>query len=119
MQYKNQLNYIKNSGGFSNVKFLCEKNMDRIDNLHKSMQQSFTTRIEREKQNLRYLSDTIDNNNPINNLKKGYSLIFKDDEPLKAQAKLRKNDKITVRTETQLLSCTVDSTKVVRQKGKI
>ena len=70
-------------------------------------------------QKLKYLSEKIDNNNPLNNLKKGYSLIFKDEISVKADDKIKKNDKITVRTYNQILDCTVDTVKSVRKKGTI
>ena len=70
-------------------------------------------------QKLKYISDKIDSNNPLNNLKRGYSLIFKDEESVKADDKIKKNDKITVRTYNQILSCTVDAAKTVRKKGSI
>ena len=68
-------------------------------------------------QNLVYLADKIDNNNPLSTLKKGYSLVFKEGNPIKADDKLKKNDKILVRTHLQELSCVVESTKTVRKKG--
>ena len=116
-QYCNQLNYIKNSKGFNNVKLLCGINEDKLLNIHKSMRQNLKGRIEKEIQNLRYLSESIESNNPLSNLKKGYSLIFKDEQPVSAECRLRKNDKITVRTDLQILTCTVDSTKIVKKKG--
>jgi len=77
------------------------------------------TKIKDNMRKLEYLTDKIDGNNPLQNLKKGYSLIFKDDIPVKSDEKINKNDKITVRTHSQLLNCTVDSTKTVRKKGII
>ena len=76
-------------------------------------------KIKDNMQKLQYLADKIDSNNPLSNLKKGYSLIFKDDVSVKADEKIGINDKITVRTYNQLLSCTVDGVKTVRKKGTI
>ena len=70
-------------------------------------------------QKLQYLSAKIDSNNPINNLKKGYSLVFKDEISVKADDKINKNDKITVRTYNQILDCTVDAVRSARKKGTI
>ena len=88
-------------------------------NYYKAINRSMKIKISDEVKNLTYLSDKIDSNNPLATLKKGYSLVFKDDEPLKAEEKLKKNDKIIVRTHTQELSCTVDSTKTVRKKETV
>lgn len=118
-QYNSRLDFIRNSKGFNSVKILCEKNQDRLEIFSKSMRQAMKIKLEKDVQKLKYLSDNIDNNNPLQTIKKGYSIIFKDDCLIAAGEKLHKNDKITVRTNTQLLNCTVDSTKAVRQKGKI
>ncbi len=117
--YTNRLEYIKNSKGFNNIKVLYQKNTDILLNYQKSFRQLLKLKLEKNIQTLNYLSDSIDNNNPLQNLKKGYALIFKDESPIGADDKLRKNDKIVIRTDKQAVSCTVDSVKAVRQKGKI
>ena len=117
--YTNRLEYIKNSKGFNNIKVLYQKNTDLLLNYQKSFRQLLKLKLEKNIQTLNYLSDSIDNNNPLQNLKKGYALIFKDESPIGADDKLRKNDKIVIRTDKQAVSCTVDSVKAVRQKGKI
>ena len=76
-------------------------------------------KISDEVKNLTYLSDKIDSNNPLATLKKGYSLVFKNEKPLDAESRVKKNDKIVVRTHTQELSCTVDSAKTVRKKETV
>ena len=115
--YINKLEYIKNSKGFNNIKLICDKNQDLLLNYKKSMNQVLKSKLDINIQTLKYLSDSIDNNNPLQNLKKGYALIFKDEKPVLSDEKLSKNDKITIRTNKQLLNCTVDSTKAIR-KGK-
>lgn len=117
--YTNRLEYIKNSKGFNNIKVLYQKNTDLLLNYQKSFRQMLKLKLEKNIQTLNYLSDSIDNNNPLQNLKKGYALIFKDESPIGADDKLRKNDKIVIRTDKQAVSCTVDSVKAVRRKGKI
>ena len=117
--YTNRLEYIKNSKGFNNIKVLYQKNIDLLLNYQKLFRQLLKLKLEKNIQTLNYLSDSIDNNNPLQNLKKGYALIFKDESPIGADDKLRKNDKIVIRTDKQAVSCTVDSVKAVRQKGKI
>ena len=115
--YNSKLDYIKNSKGFNNVKIICQKNQDLLLNYKKTMNQALKSKLDMNIQTLKYLSDSIDNNNPLQNLKKGYALIFKEDTPLAAEEKLSKNDKITIRTDKQLVNCTVDSVKSVKQKG--
>ncbi len=118
-RYIENLEYIKNSKGFNNVRILCQQSGENLLNYQRIMNQSLKMKIDSEIKNLSYLSDKIENNNPLATLKKGYSLIFKNDEPLKAEQKIKKNDKIVVRTHTQELSCTVDSTKTVRKKETV
>lgn len=117
--YIRNLEYIKNSKGFNNVKIICQKSNESLLNYHKTMNRSMKIRISDEVKNLTYLSDKIDSNNPLAMLKKGYSLVFKNEKPLDAESRVKKNDKIVVRTHTQELSCTVDSTKTVRKKETV
>ena len=116
-RYTETLEYIRNSKGFNNVKILCSKSSDNLENYYKFLNQTIIQKIDKEKQNLVYLADKIDNNNPLASLKKGYALVFKDDKPVKADDKIKKNDRILVRTHLQELSCVVESTKTVRKKG--
>ena len=113
------LEYIKNSKGFSNFNSLCRQNQDKISDYSRTMKKSIGLILENNGQKLAFLADKIDSNNPMQNLKKGYSLVFKDDIPLKSTDKINKNDNITVRTYNQILSCTVDGVKTVRKKGTI
>ena len=114
---KSNLEIIKNSSGFNNVKVLCQKNRDKIENYHKFITQNVKNNIEKNIQQLNFLSDKIENDNPLQNLKKGYSLIFKNNNAVAAGQKINKNDKIVVRTHNQQLSCIVESTKTIKQKG--
>lgn len=118
-RYIENLEYIKNSKGFNNVKIICQKSNESLLNYHKTMNRSMKIKISDEVKNLTYLSDKIDSNNPLAMLKKGYSLVFKNEKPLDAESRVKKNDKIVVRTHTQELSCTVDSTKTVRKKETV
>ena len=117
--YIRNLEYIKNSKGFNNVKIICQNSNESLLNYYKTMNRSMKIRISDEVKNLTYLSDKIDSNNPLAMLKKGYSLVFKNEKPLDAESRVKKNDKIVVRTHTQELSCTVDSTKTVRKKETV
>ena len=116
-RYTETLEYIRNSKGFNNVKILCSQSSDNLEKYYKFLNQTIIQKIDKEKQNLVYLADKIDNNNPLASLKKGYALVFKDDKPVKADDKIKKNDRILVRTHLQELSCVVESTKTVRKKG--
>ncbi|MBR5306836.1 MAG: exodeoxyribonuclease VII large subunit [Oscillospiraceae bacterium] len=118
-RYIENLEYIKNSKGFNNVKIICQKSNESLLNYYKAINRSMKIKISDEVKNLTYLSDKIDSNNPLAMLKKGYSLVFRNEKPLDAESRVKKNDKIVVRTHTQELSCTVDSTKTVRKKETV
>ena len=117
--YIEKLKFIKNSKGFNNVKTLCSQSSDNLLNFRRIMQQSVKIKTEKEIQRLGFFTDKIENNNPLATLKKGYSLVFKNNNVLASDEKIKKNDKIVVRTHMQELSCTVDSTKTVKNKEKI
>ena len=117
--YIEKLKFIKNSKGFNNVKTLCSQSSDNLINFRRIMQQSVKIKTEKEIQRLGFFTDKIENNNPLATLKKGYSLVFKNNNVLASDEKIKKNDKIVVRTHMQELSCTVDSTKTVKNKEKI
>jgi len=119
VRYTEKLNYIKNSKGFNNIKTVSAQSADKLNYYHKAINSAMEVKLKDNIQKLQHLADKIDNNNPLANLKKGYSLIFKDGTAVKAGDKINKNDKITVRTHSQILNCTVDSTKTVRKKGTI
>ena len=114
-----KLEYIKNSKGFNNIKILCRQSEDKLLYYRKNLYSSMEITLKDNIQKLQYLSAKIDSNNPINNLKKGYSLVFKDEISVKADDKINKNDKITVRTYNQILDCTVDAVRSARKKGTI
>ncbi|MBR2028920.1 MAG: exodeoxyribonuclease VII large subunit [Oscillospiraceae bacterium] len=118
-RYTEKLEYIKNSKGFNNIKILCSQSEDRLNYYRKSLYSSMEVKIKENVQRLQYFADIIDSNNPLYNLKKGYSLIFRDEKPVKADETINRNDKITVRTHSQILNCTVDSTAAVKKKGII
>lgn len=118
-RYIENLEYIKNSKGFNNVKILCQRNSDLLTGYHKSINQAINSKVDNEIKKLEYFCEKIDNNNPLATLKKGYSLVFKGDTPLKSDQKVKKNEKIVVRTHLQELSCTVDSTKSVKIKETV
>ena len=111
--------YIKNSKGFNNVKISCQQNSDKLMAYQKMMSGSVKLKIDNEAKNLNYLFDKIENNNPLANLRKGYALVFKGEKSVTSEDKLKKNDKIVVRTHSQELSCTIDSTKTIKSRGTL
>lgn len=116
-RYSEKLEYIKNSKGFNNIKYICNQSEDKLNYYQKSISASMESKIKDNASKLEYLTAKIDSNNPIQNLKKGYSVVFKNDSPVGINEKINKNDKITVRTHSQILNCTVDAAKMVRKKG--
>lgn len=118
-RYNEKLQYIKNSKGFNNVKNICSRNGDMLDNYKKIISMAMEANIEKNRQKLERVMDNIDANNPVNNLKKGYALVFKDNLPVRSTDKIKANDKITLRTATQTVNCTVDEVKAVRKRSSL
>ena len=118
-RYIQNLEYIKNSKGFNNVKIRCQQNSDKFMAYQKMMSGAVKIKIDNEVKNLNYLFDKIENNNPLANLRKGYALVFKGEKSVTSEDKVKKNDKIVVRTHSQELSCTVDSTKTIKNRGTV
>ena len=118
-RYIQNLEYIKNSSGFNNVKVLCRQSSDSLAVYYKTINGALKNKLDKQTQQLVHLTDKIENNNPIANLKKGYSLVFKDGKAVESSEKLKKNDKITVRTHLQQLDCVVESAKTVRKKETV
>lgn len=116
---KEKLEYIKNSKGFNNVKLMCVQKTDKLEFYKKSINSAVKIKVEKNAHSLQHFADVLESNNPIQNLKKGYSLIFKDEKLLNHNEKIKKNDRISVRTYNQILNCTVDSTKTLRKKETI
>ncbi|MEG3029533.1 MAG: exodeoxyribonuclease VII large subunit [Oscillospiraceae bacterium] len=110
---RKRLEFIKNSKGFNNITVLYQSNTDKLINYRQLLNSAIGIKLSLADQQIRYFVNSLETQNPLNNLKKGYALVFKNDLPLKGGAILDAGEKITVRTHSQQLYCTVDDTKMV------
>lgn len=81
--YKNALMIIERSDGFRNVKNSIDYNKERLILKNKQLKQSMERKISFLEHSISTKTQILENQSPINNLKKGYSLIYKDDSVAK------------------------------------
>lgn len=112
---KKRLEFIKNSKGFNSISVMCQKNADKLDNYKQLMNSIIKNRLSNAEKKVNFYTDILESQNPLNNLKKGYSLIFKDKKPVNSNFTVKKEDKIMVRTHSQNIFCTVYDTKKVEE----
>ena len=80
---KAKLSLIENSNGFTSVRNTVERNKEQLLLVEKSLKSSMDNNIAALKQQINTRTQVLDNQSPLNNLKRGYSMIYKDDLPAK------------------------------------
>lgn len=110
-----KLKFIKNSKGFNNITVLYQKNTDKLGNYRQIINSAMVAKLSTASQQVKYFVNDLEAQNPLNNLKKGYALVFKEGLPINAATTVVSQDKIMVRTHSQQLYCTVDSTQKVEE----
>ncbi|MEG1895720.1 MAG: exodeoxyribonuclease VII large subunit, partial [Oscillospiraceae bacterium] len=110
-----KLKFIKNSKGFNNITVLYQKNTDKLGNYRQIINSAMIAKLSTASQQVKYFVNDLEAQNPLNNLKKGYALVFKEGLPINAAKTVVSQDKIMVRTHSQQLYCTVDSTQKVEE----
>lgn len=113
---KTRLNLIINSQGFNNVRLMCSKNRDLLNAYHKTLNRQINDIIQNKSLSLSHIADKINSNNPIENLKKGYSLVYKDSTLLTDDVEVETDDEISVRTNNRILNCTVKTIEFTDRK---
>lgn len=108
--YRNRLEYLKNSSGFMCVKNNIRNNLDRLDNCEKSMKRSVDTKIALLGQVVQSYTKILENQSPLNNLKKGYGLIYKNNNAVKDYI-FTAGESAEIVTLHQVLECEVKNAK--------
>ena len=80
---KNKLMLIERSEGFSVFKNRIATDSDRLNVLHKTLKQNIERKISLLSNEINTKTQILENQSPLNNLKKGYGLIYKDNTPAK------------------------------------
>ena len=101
---------MKNSSGFMCVKNNIRNNLDRLDNCEKSMKRSVDTKIALLRQVVQSYTKILENQSPLNNLKKGYGLIYKNNNAVRDYI-FTAGESAEIVTLHQVLECEVKNVK--------
>ncbi len=107
---KKDLEIIKNSDGFYNFINFKSINLEKLENLKANLNQNFKHRIDILKSNLLSNHKILDELNPLNLLKNGYSLVYKNDEII-SNSKISVGDDLKIITEKNDIYCKVEKIK--------
>jgi len=80
---KNRLQLIENSKGFASVKNSIDANKTKLSTLKNILKNSIDNKIFMLNQSVESYTKILENQSPLNNLKKGYGLIYKDNKIVK------------------------------------
>ena len=105
---KLKLSELKSSRGFKSFENSLSDNSNKLSFLQTSFSNLIKNKIEYCKKDMISYGDKIENLSPMNNLKRGYSLIF-DSEKNIIKSGFEKGDSIFVVTADKELDCTVNS----------
>ena len=111
--YKNKLALIEKSDGFSSVKNTVNHNKEFLSRLQDSMKKSVERKIEKLEQQIYSRTQILENQSPLNNLKKGYAMIYKGETTAKEYT-FTAGETAKIVTFSQELDCEI--TKVRKRK---
>lgn len=111
--YKNKLALIEKSDGFSSVKNTVNHNKEFLSRLQDSMKKSVERKIEKLEQQIYSRTQILENQSPLNNLKKGYAMIYKGETTVKEYT-FTVGETAKIVTFSQELDCEI--TKVRKRK---
>ena len=105
---------IERSEGFSAFKNRINTDYDRLNMLQKSLKQGIERKISLLSNDINTKTQILENQSPLNNLKKGYGLIYKDNIPAKEYS-FTVGETAKIVTFSQEIDCEV--TKVKARKA--
>ncbi|MBR6609382.1 MAG: exodeoxyribonuclease VII large subunit [Oscillospiraceae bacterium] len=111
--YKNKLALIEKSDGFSYVKNAVNYNKNVISTIESSIKLSIDRKLSVLNQQISARTQILENQSPLNNLKKGYAMIYKDETAVK-NYDFTVGESAKIVTFSQELDCKI--TKVKRRK---
>jgi len=112
-RYKNKLALIEKSDGFSYVKNAVNYNKNVISTIESSIKLSIDRKLSVLNQQISARTQILENQSPLNNLKKGYAMIYKDEITVK-NYDFTVGESAKIVTFSQELDCKI--TKVKRRK---
>ncbi len=81
--YRNKLVMIEKSDGFLNVINRTNREKDKLLSLQKQLKSNIERKLQLLANNISAKTEILEQQSPLNNLKKGYALIYKDDKVVK------------------------------------
>ncbi len=112
-RYNNKLALIEKSDGFSYVKNAVNYNKNVISTIESSIKLSIDRKLSVLNQQINARTQILENQSPLNNLKKGYAMIYKDETTVK-NYDFTVGESAKIVTFSQELDCKI--TKVKRRK---
>ena len=107
---QNKLLLIEKSDGFNSVKNKISGSRTALDNLKNKMSAALSSRISYMEQTVKAKTEILENLSPVNNLKRGYALIYKEDLSVK-QYDFTVGETAKIVTFSQELDCEIKSVK--------
>ena len=107
---KNRLRLIENSAGFNSVKNNILLNRAKLNGIKSSVSRNVNGKIAAWEQSVQLYTKILENQSPLNNLKKGYGLIYKDETIVK-ERNFTVGETVKIVTLRQELECEVKKVK--------
>ena len=107
--YKNRLQLIERSTGFTSIANGIEMTSKKLEGIEKDINNSINNKISKLTQTVISKSDILESQSPLNNLKRGYSLIYKENLPVNDKY-FTDGEEIKVITYKQELECKITKT---------
>lgn len=91
------LDSLKNSYVIKNPQIIYENQKQKLDLINLNLNKIIVTKLENYKKDLSHLINKLDLLSPLNTLKRGYSLVYKDNKIIKTIKKLKINEILTIK----------------------
>ena len=109
--YKNKLSFIEKSEGFSVFRNRVKTDSDRLISLNNILKKEISRKIQNLSADINTKTQILENLSPINMLKKGYGLIYKDNTPVK-NYNFTVGESAKIVTFSQEIDCEITNVKI-------
>lgn len=110
---QNELVLVEKSDGFIKARNIVDINADYLKRIQSDLKKSMERRFEKLSQDINIKTQLIDERSPVNNLKKGYALLYKGETAVK-HSDFTVGESLKVVTYNQEIDCEI--TKVAKRK---
>jgi len=110
---ENELVLVEKSDGFIKARNIVDINAEYLKRIQSDLKKSMERRFEKFLQDINIKTQLIDERSPINNLKKGYALLYKGETAVK-HSDFTVGESLKVVTYSQEIDCEI--TKVAKRK---